>query len=262
MDHDGISYSEALREAKQKGYAEKDPTLDVDGTDSAQKLSILARSAFGVDFNYEDISCEGIRRIDLRDIQYARELGYAVKLLAIGKNHPREIELRVHPTLVPRGHPLGVVDGVFNAVSLKGDAVGECLFYGRGAGMMPTASAVVADLVDVATGSLERSFSRLGAFWGEAPRRRIRNILDTRGKYYLRFLVTDRPGVLGKISTILGHHHISILSVMQKEVRRIGPVPLVVMTHEARERDVGAALRQIDALDVVKGKTVTIRVES
>jgi len=262
MDHQGLSYREALLQAQQKGYAEKDPSLDVDGIDSAHKLAILARCAFGVDFDAKEIYTEGIRRIDLRDIQYAGELGYAIKLLAIGKNGPSEIELRVHPTLIPRENPLGVVDEAYNAVSLRGDAVGRCLLYGRGAGMMPTASAVVADIVDVLSGRARRSFRRLKAFWGDAPRRKVRRIEEIRGKYYFRFMVLDRPGVLGRISTILGKHRISILSVIQKEIRKSGSVPLVVMTHEALEKDVQAALKEIDRLKVVKAKSISIRVEA
>ncbi len=262
MDQEGLSYHDALLQAQKKGYAEKNPSLDVDGIDSAHKLAILARCAFGVDFNQKEIYTEGIRHIDIRDIEYARELGYAVTLLAIGKNGPEEIELRVHPTLVPRGNPLGVVDEAYNAISLKGDAVGRCLLYGRGAGMMPTASAVVADIVDVLSGRARRSFGRLKAFWREAPKRKVRNIRGIRGKYYFRFMVLDRPGVLGKISTILGRHRISILSVVQKEIRKSGSVPLVVMTHEALEKDVEAALKEINRLKVVKAKSVSIRVET
>jgi homoserine dehydrogenase len=261
MMDENIPYKAALKEAQQMGYAEKQPALDVNGTDSAHKLAILARLAFGRYFDFSAVHTEGIDGIDFQDLVYARELGYAVKLLAIGKNHPSALELRVQPTLIPLSHPLASVDGVFNAISLEADYAGHCMLYGKGAGERPTASAIVADLVDVVSGRTLISLKRMKAFTGEARKARMRGIDDIESCYYLRFSVLDKPGVLGRISTVLGRHGISILSVIQKELRRKGPVPVVIMTHLATERNVRAALKTIDKFRVAKASTVCLRVE-
>ena len=261
MVDENIPYRQALKEAQKRGYAERDPAFDVEGVDSAHKLAILARLAFGFSFEYSEIHCEGIDGIDFADLLYARELGYAVKLLAIGKNQPSGVELRVQPTLIPLGHPMASVSGVFNAVSLDTDFAGHCMLYGRGAGERPTASAVVADLVDVISGRTLISLKRMKAFTGEGEKAKIKDINDIVSRYYLRFSVLDKPGVLGRISTILGAHRISILSVIQKEIQKYGPVPVVIMTHIAKEKDVRSALKKIDGLSITKGRTVCLRVE-
>jgi len=261
MVKENISYKSALKEAQQMGYAEKNPTLDVDGTDSAHKLAILGRLAFGRYFNFSEIHTEGIDGIDFQDLQYARQLGHAVKLLAIGKNHPSGLELRVQPTLIPLSHPLASVDGVYNAISLDADFAGRCMLYGKGAGERPTASAIVADLVDVVSGRTLISLRRMKAFTGEARRAKVRSIDDIESCYYLRFSVLDKPGVLGRISTVLGSHNISILSVIQKEIKKEGPVPVIIITHLARERDVRTALRVIDRFSFAKDRAVCLRGE-
>ena len=260
MVQQGVSYDEALARAQELGFAETPPTLDVSGLDSAHKLAILAKVAFGVDFDFDQISCEGIDHVALQDLQYAAELGYVLKLLAIAKLEDGAVELRVHPTLIDRAHPLASVTGVFNAVAVEGHAVGQALLYGRGAGQMPTASAICADIVDVALGRAKLSFDHLALYPGTGRRVPVKPIGDTVVRYYFRFTVVDRPGVLAQIAGILGEHDISILSVIQKE-SGTETVPLVIMTHAAREEQVRAALRNIELLKVVRDKTVVFRVE-
>jgi len=260
MVHDHISYDQALRQAQDLGYAETPPTLDVSGADSAHKLAILSRPAFGVDFDYDELTCEGIDGVALQDLEYGAEMGYTLKLLAIGKRAGDTVDLRVQPTFIDSESMLASVGGVFNAVAVEGDAVGEALLYGRGAGQMPTASAVCADIVDVATGRAQLTFASLASCQGRTPRVHVKPIGDVMSKYYLRFTVIDAPGVLAHIAGILGAHKISILSVIQKEPGA-EIVPLVIMTHEAQEANMRAALAQIEHLDVVRDKSVVIRVE-
>ncbi|MBE7446694.1 MAG: homoserine dehydrogenase [Planctomycetia bacterium] len=261
MTKENVKYSDALAEAQKLGYAEKDPTMDVEGIDSSHKLAILARIGFGVDFDYKSIYHEGISSVDLSDIWYAHELGYTLKLLAIAKNAESRIELRVHPTLLPHDHPLSSVQGVFNAICITGSAVGETMLYGRGAGQMPTASAVVADLVDVALGRAGITFKAMKTFSGHCERVPIANMLQFKTRYYLRFSVTDKPGVLAKISGVLGKHEISIASVIQHKAGENGNVPLVMMTHLAEEGNLQKALAEIKQLDVIKDNTKFLRVE-
>jgi len=260
MTKEGIEFKKALKEAQAKGYAEADPTLDLSGEDSAHKLAILARVGFGADFDYEAIFCEGISDLSVRDIRYADELKYTVKLLAIAKDTSEGVELRVHPTLVGRSSELAHVDGAFNAVEIVGDAVGTTMLYGQGAGMMPTASAVVADVADAALGRSRVTFETMAKRLIEGPAARIKEIAQVSASYYLRFMVFDKPGVLGRIAGVLGAHDISIRSVVQTETGHI--VPVIIMTHEAKEKNLQEALAEIDSLDVVKAKTVRLRVES
>ncbi len=259
MARENMSYEKALALAQAEGYAERDPTLDVEGIDSAHKLTILARTGMQADFDFEEVSTEGITRLDQCDLRYAWELGYGLKLLAIARRRDDELELRVHPALIPRQHPLAWVDGVFNAVCIRGDAVGDILLYGRGAGQMPTASAVVADLVDTAVGRAQRTFEQLAV----SPRPvRVRPTAEIVTQYYLRFQAADRPGTLAKIAGVLAGHDISILSVMQKEApAETTYVPVVIVTHPAREENLARAVADIDTLDVVKGPSVWIRME-
>ena len=258
----GAPFAEVLKEAQDQGYAEANPSLDIDGIDAAHKLQILASIAYGGSVDFNAIHVEGIRGIDPADIQYAKDLGYRVKLLAIAKETDGEIEVRVHPTLIPEDHLLAFVGGVFNAVYIVGDATGSLMFYGRGAGQLPTASAVVSDVVEIAQNILYQRPSRpshIPAIAGEGLK--IRPMDEVRTRYYLRVMAVDKPGVLSKVSGILGSHDISIASVIQKGRHARASVPVVMMTHEAVEGAMRRALAEIDALDVVSGRTVCLRVE-
>ncbi len=257
------SFDEVLAEAQRLGYAEADPTFDVGGVDAAHKLAILVNLAFGVSAKLSDIYTEGITRISPIDIDFGREFGYTLKLLAIAKATDEGIEARVHPTMVPDAHPIAQVGGVYNAIEIVGDAVGDLMLYGKGAGGTPTASAVVSDIMDISRemGPSEAapSPSLLPPDGSEGS---IKSIESISSLYYLRFMVDDQPGVLSDISGILGRHNISIESVIQKGRETRGPVPLVVMTHMALERDVQDALSEIDELSCVSEKAVLIRVEA
>jgi homoserine dehydrogenase len=266
MTDRGDDFNSVLAKAQRMGYAEADPTLDVEGIDAAHKLSILLALAYGTPIRFEEIYVEGITRVEPLDIQFAKELGYKIKLLAITKNHGDEVEARVHPTMIPLGSPLSTVDGVFNALFIEGNAVGPTFFYGMGAGMMPTASAVVGDLMELARNLLKGISQRLpclSAPWPELRDIPIRPMGEVRTNYYLRFTALDKPGVLSAISGILGKEDISILSVVQKGRRGDGGggVPVVMMTHEAKEEAVRRALKEIDSLPVTVAPTQVIRVE-
>lgn len=269
MTEDHVSYESALAEAQTQGFAEADPTLDVDGTDSAHKLAILARIGFGVDFDFEDIYRQGITGIDLADIEYAGELGYVIKLLAIGRrlapNDSEEtgktLDLRVHPTLVRSDSVLATVRGANNAVLIHGDAVGNVLLHGRGAGQMPTASAVVSDLIDVALGKAKITFDSFRVFPGRMPREELVDISHTRGSYYVRFSVLDHPGVLAGIAGALGKHNLSILSVIQKEARPSGSVPVVMMTDLTEETGMAQVIAEVDNMPFVTAPSIWLRVQ-
>ncbi len=261
MSDEGAEFSAVLKDAQRLGYAEADPTYDIEGIDSAHKLAILASLSYGAAFTVRDVYTEGISWISPMDIDFARELGYKLKLLAITKESDGKIELRVHPTMIPEEYLISKVDGVFNAVFVDGDAVGSTLYYGRGAGDLPTGSAVVSDVVDIsrriATGSAG-SIPYPGMSGRSAS---LKKMADVESMYYFRFSAVDKPGVLSKISGILGAHNISIASVIQKDRRQGKAVPLVVLTHRAREKDVVRALTRIRSLAVVSGRPVSIRVE-
>jgi homoserine dehydrogenase len=266
MTDEGRNFREVLKEAQEKGYAEADPTYDVEGIDAAHKLAILIRLAFGTPLQFKEIFIGGISEITPLDIQFSREFGYRIKLLAIAKIDQGKIEARVHPTMIPEGHLLSTVEGVFNAIYIKGDATGPTLFYGQGAGQMPTGSAVVSDLVELGRNLLVQATGRrvpLLSFQESAiekiPLKKMEEVVMP---FYMRFSALDRPGVLSKISGILGKNGISIASVIQKGRRVDGAVPVVMMTHEAKEENVHRALREIDRLHVILGKTMVIRVEN
>ena len=266
MTDEGGKFDEVLKEAKEKGYAETDPTLDIEGIDSAHKIVILASIAFGTYFPLERVYTEGITKITPMDIQYAIELGYKIKLLAIAKKYNDKIDVRVHPTMIPMENPISKVDGVLNAIYTTGDVVGENIFIGRGAGSLPTGSAIVGDIVDISRElilGIEKKIRVPSISYRKESIRplTLMNIKEVVSEYYLRFSVLDKPGVLSKISGVLGNHHISISSVIQKGRREGESVPLVMMTHEAREENMQSALMKIDKLDVVADKTVLIRVE-
>ncbi len=262
MTDAGRDFASVLREAQAKGYAEADPALDVEGMDSAHKLQILATLAFRTSVDLKDIYTEGITAVTPQDIAYAAELGYRIKLLAIAKAGDGGLEVRVHPTMIPTGSPLAAVSGVFNAIFITGDAVGDLMFYGRGAGQMPTASAVWSDIVEIA----RRLAHGLPALPLDLPALSarplsLRPVEEIRSAYYLRVMAMDRPGVLSQVAGVLGRHEISIASVIQKG-RAAEAVPVVMMTHEARERDMRQALAAIDKLrEVVVPPTMMIRVE-
>ena len=266
MTDEGRDFKEVLREAQEKGYAEADPTFDIEGIDAAHKLAILARLAFGTPLRFKEIFIGGISEITPLDIQFSREFGYRIKLLAIAKMEKGRIEAHVHPTMIPEGHLLSTVEGVFNAIYVKGDAVGPVLFYGQGAGQMATASAVVSDLVELGRNVLTRASGRrvpLLSFqeWAleEIPLKKMDDVVMP---FYIRFSALDRPRVLSRISGILGKNDISISAVSQKGRQINGAVPVVMMTHEAKEKNVHRALREINRLGVIVGKTVFIRVEN
>jgi homoserine dehydrogenase len=266
MTNDGEEFRAVLAEAMAEGYAEPDPTFDIEGIDAAHKITILAALAFGCRVPFTHVFVEGISGITPMDIGYARELGYKVKSLAIAKHQDGELEVRVHPTLIPEANLLYGVDGVYNAITVVGDMVGANTFIGRGAGMGPSGSAVIGDIVDIARNLVGggRSCVPPAAYRPERHvELRLKAMDEVVSEYYLRFSVVDKPGVLSKISGVLGRHNISIASVIQKG-RRVGEtVPLVMMTHHACERDMQAALREIDQIAAeVTAKTVLIRVES
>jgi len=266
MFEENLDFESALKEASEKGYAEADPSLDIDGWDAAHKINILASLAFGRYFPFGDVHVEGIRNVNKLDVELGKELGYTLKLLAIAKRFDGEAEIRVHPTFIHSEEALAKVSGVYNAVMIEGDFVGKTMFYGQGAGSLPTASAVVSDIVDVGRSLISGNGMEVTPIDWEDRDVDIRKNFFTR--YYLRFDVPDRPGVLASISRVLADFSISIAAVLQKEMvcelagRKGEPVvPLVVLTHKAYELDVQRALREIEKLPVVVGKPVLIRVE-
>jgi homoserine dehydrogenase len=261
---EGSSFADALADAQKEGYAEADPTLDVEGYDTAHKITILSSIAYGMPVNLKDVYVEGISHITPVDIEYAGQFGYRIKLLAISKRHEGAVEVRVHPTMIPFGDMLSNVNGTLNAVTVTGDASGDILLYGRGAGMMPTASAVVGDLVDLARNLMAGVSGRIPGLGFQLDNVRAIPILpidQISGHYYFRFSALDRPGVLSTISGVLGQHGISIQSMHQKGRKTNGAVPLVMLTHRAREKDVQLAMERIGALDVVAAKPALIRIE-
>jgi homoserine dehydrogenase len=273
MTAEGRDFNEVLAEAQKLGYAEADPSLDVDGGDSAHKATILGSLAHGFWTGFDNTYVEGIRHVSQFDIQLARELGYTIKLLAIIKSADRSdsapVEVRVHPTLIPHNHILASVNGVFNGVVVRGDVVGDTMFYGRGAGADATSSAVISDLADAALNLKFGSTQRVPAFVSHRLNARVRTIDEVESRYYLRLTVADRSGVVAKVSKVLGDADISIASVLQREAPEPKPgqaptdhVPLIFMLHTAKDRAVRDAVAKIDRLDVVKDKTVVIRVES
>ena len=261
---EGVVFQKALAEAQAKGYAEADPTLDVEGLDAAHKLAILAALAFGMKINFDDVYIEGISRITPMDIEFAAQFGYRIKLLAITKFDGQAVEARVHPTMIPFDNMLSNVNGTLNAISVSGDAVGDILLYGHGAGMMPTASAVVSDIADIARNLASNGAGRVPVLGFQADKVRaipVRPMDDIVTNYYFRFDAMDRPGVLAAISGILGKYAISLKYVHQKGRKTNGSVPVVMLTHYAREKDVRQALSEISALDVVAGEPMVIRIE-
>ncbi|MFA6110216.1 MAG: homoserine dehydrogenase [Candidatus Latescibacterota bacterium] len=262
MSRGAGDYPEILRLAQEKGFAEPDPTMDVSGRDAAQKLSILCRIAFHSRVIGSQVFCEGIERIEALDLQYARELGYTVKLLAIAKLAGDRVQARVHPAMVPNDSLLANIHDEFNAIEVVGSAVGNQVFYGRGAGQMPTASAVMADLVDLVQRKRVGAGTAIGDMILGDGALELADIAESELRYYLRLRVSDCPGVLEKIAHVLAVERISIASVLQKQ-RDLqgGSVPLVIVTHEARERQMSRALAALTGLSEVKGEPQLIRME-
>ena len=263
MDEQGSDYAVALKLAQELGYAEADPTMDVDGSDAAQKLAILAHLAFGVRVRWRDIYRRGLEAFQLADLKYASELGYRIKLIATAQLRSDGLELHVSPTLIRKGRPLAEVRGAYNAVTVVGDAVGDMFFHGQGAGQMPTASAVVADMIDTASGRTDITFRRLELWSDRESKIGLLPYEQTTGRYYMRFFVADEPGVLSQITGILGNHAISIASIIQHEPtsdQQPRQVPLVIMTHEANEKAAAAANDEIRMLPSVSNECVKLRV--
>ena len=264
MTHDGHSFEAVLKDAQQAGYAEADPTFDVGGIDSAHKLAILVSLAYGTPVNFKEIYTEGITHITPTDIAYAKEFGFTIKLLGIAKLVDGEVEARVHPTMLPSASPIAQVEGVYNAIQLVGDAVGDVVLFGRGAGSMPTGSAVVSDVIAIGRNLLKGAVGRVPpASFQQDQRRplRMKPMEEISSLYYLRFMVVDRPGVLAQIAGELGRCGISISSMLQQGRREGQTVPVVIKTHMAGERDVQTALREINRKPFVSEPATLIRVE-
>ena len=266
MRDKGRDFDEVLKEAQQLGYAEADPTFDVEGIDAAHKLTILASIAFGVPLQFENVYTEGITQITREDVAYAAELGYRIKHLGIAKRTTKGLELRVHPTLIPRRRLLANVDGVMNAIVVKADALGPSLYYGAGAGAEPTGSAVVADLVDVVralTSDPENRVPHLAFQPGALSDIPILSMDDVSTAYYLRIHVQDRPGVLADVTQIFADHAISIEAIIQKEPQaNISSVPIIILTHEVNEQNMNKAISEIEKLEAVTNKIMRIRLET
>ncbi|MDI6871288.1 MAG: homoserine dehydrogenase [Bacillota bacterium] len=257
MTEEGRDFTTALAEAQALGYAEADPAADVDGWDAAYKLAILASIAFGSRIAVEDVLVEGIRHLEPADITYAGELGFRIKLLAIGQDEGGRVAVRVHPTMIPARHPLAAVNGVYNAVFVRGNAVGDLMFYGRGAGDLPTASSILGDVVNVARHLASCGPHRICSCFYDYP---VIPAGDLKTRYYLRMEVVDQPGVLAKIAGAFGAHGVSLASVIQKG-HGSDPVTLVFVTHTVKEADLRAALREIEGFTVVHAVRNVIRVE-
>ena len=265
MTDEGSDFAPVLKEAQDLGYAEADPTFDIEGVDTAHKIALLTALCFGTKVDFDQVYTEGITNVAAIDIQFATQMGYKIKLLAIGKNHGDRIEVRVHPTMIPLNYQLSEVDGVFNAVRISGDFLGPAMFYGSGAGMDATASAVMGDVMaigrDILSGAQMRS-PIMGYCSEQIDDLPIQAMSDIVSHYYLRFTTVDQPGVLAQISSILGEHDISIQSMIQPERHDADGVPIVLMTHEAREWNVIQALSEVGQLDIVQQPTRLIRVEN
>ncbi|MBN1674236.1 MAG: homoserine dehydrogenase [Kiritimatiellae bacterium] len=261
MERDRLAFDTVLKQAQESGYAEADPSLDIDGIDTAHKATILASLAYGFQVPMGAVHTEGIRGLAPIDIEYALDLGYRIKLLAVIRAMDGEVAVHVHPTLIALDHLLASVGDVFNAVLIDGERTGPTLYYGKGAGRYPTASAVVGDVVDLARNLAFESPRRVPV--GIRPDRhgRVREMGGVVMRHYLRVSLLDKPGVFGQLGTVLGKHGVSIASVLQKEVRADAYVPVVIVTHRAAEKNIQSAIDEIDATDITGSPTVRIRIE-
>ena len=260
MTECGSDYDSVLKEAQEKGYAEANPSADVDGLDAARKAAILASLAFNTRVELKDVSVEGITKITPEDIDYAKNLGYVIKLLAVGKDVPEHgVDVRVHPVFLPKSHPLAAVNGVFNAIFVRGNAIGEAMFYGQGAGSLPTASAVVSDVIDVSRDIVKGAFGKvLCTCYEEKP---LCPLDKTESSYYVRLLVDDKPGVLGYVATAFGNAGVSLESVIQTHRSVVDHAEIVAITHRVEHSQIEAALKALEALAVVDEIRSVIRVE-
>ncbi|MBR3721388.1 MAG: homoserine dehydrogenase [Selenomonadaceae bacterium] len=261
MTEFGADYDAVLKEAQEKGYAEANPSADVDGLDAARKAAILASLAFNTRISLDDVAVEGITKITPEDIAFARDLGYVIKLLAVGKDIPSKgIDVRVHPVLLPSSHPLSAVNGVFNAIFVRGNAIGEAMFYGPGAGSLPTASAVVADIIDTARNLLYGAVGRIGCTcYDEKP---LCPVEETESSYYVRLLVKDEPGALGNIATAFGKNGVSLKSVVQTTKAVKHKAEIVVITHLVKHKNILGTIELLNTLPVVDTLKNLIRVEN
>jgi len=257
MTAEGMDFATVLAEAQAKGYAEADPTADVGGLDAARKIAILASIAFGTRVRLDDVSAEGITKIEPEDIDYGRELGYVIKLLAIAQETDKGVNARVHPAFIPTTHPLAAVRDAFNAIFIRGDAVGDAMFYGRGAGSLPTASAVCADIMEAARDIVHNSSNRILCTCFEE--KRISPISETESPYYIRLLAEDKPGVMAAIAGAVGAQQVSLNSVIQK--RRVGTrAEIVLITYKVKDEDLQLAVQTLSGLSVVNKVSTVIRV--
>ena len=264
MTEEGSDFAPVLQEAQDLGYAEADPTFDIEGVDTAHKIALLSAICFGTTVDFDQVYTEGISNIAAIDIQFAEQMGYKIKLLAIGKNHGDQIEVRVHPTMIPGTYQLAEINGVFNAVRLTGDFVGPTLLYGSGAGMDATASAVMGDVMAISRDKISGARARVPIMGYQADQIKslpIKAMSDIVSHYYLRFTTIDQPGALAKIAGSLGKYNISIQSMIQPEWHEVDSVPIVLMTHAAKESDVSSALKEIEQLNMISRPTCLIRVE-
>ena len=259
MAQNNQSFETALKKAQELGYAEAEPSLDIDGIDTAHKIVILASLAYGNWINPKSVYVEGIRNISLPDIKYAKDLGYTIKLFGIAKRMNDDIEVRVHPVMIPNTTIMASINEANNGIFIEGKPVGGTLFYGKGAGMAATSSAVIADIVDVARNLKHRSNRRIPSFTNDKHYGNLLPMEEIVSRYYLRFNVTDEPGVISKISTILGDEKISISSLVQRETSK--PVPIVIVTHSTYEKNIIKALKKIQMLSIVHDKINPIRIE-
>jgi len=264
MTDQGSDFAPVLREAQALGYAEADPTFDIEGVDTAHKIALLSAICFGTNVDFNQVYTEGISNITAVDIQFAAQMGYKIKLLAIGKNHGDHIEVRVHPTMIPGSYQLAEINGVFNAVRLTGDFAGPTMLFGSGAGMDATASAVMGDVMAISRDKISGATTRvpiMGYLADDIKDLPIKPMSEVVSHYYLRFTTVDQPGVLAQIASALGQHNISIQSMIQPESQEAGSVSIVLMTHAAKEQNVTAAIKEIEEFDVVSQPTCLIRVE-
>jgi homoserine dehydrogenase len=259
MTREGMDFKEALREAQEKGYAEADPTSDIEGYDAAYKLAIMSSLAFGTKVDFPSIYREGISNIKAVDIDYANRFGYVIKLLAIGKEAEGRLELRVHPAMVPKDHPIANVNDSFNAIFIKGNAVGDLMLYGRGAGDLPTGSAVVGDIISILRSNI--ALSTLYSFKNGRTQKEVKSANENATEYYIRLNVKDQPGILGEIAAVLGRHNVRIVSVTQ-DINDEQNVSLVFITHEALEGDVDESIKEISMLNRVNNLENIIRIEN
>jgi len=259
MTREGMDFNEALKEAQEKGYAEADPSSDVDGYDAAYKLAIMSSLSFGTKIDFSSIYREGISNIKAVDIDYANRFGYVIKLLAIGKEADGRLEMRVHPAMVPKDHPIANVNDSFNAIFIKGNAVGDLMLYGRGAGDLPTGSAVVGDIISILRSNI--ALSTLYSFKNGRTQKEVKSAYENVSEYYIRLNVKDQPGILGEIAAVLGRHDVSIVSVTQ-DIKDKENVSIVFITHEALEGNVAESIEEISMLDRVNNLENLIRIEN